>query len=82
MSQTPPHLVDHVIPHVPVRQWFLSLRIPLREHGVLARNARLRALVVPQEPAETEQTTEPTATAECENDPARVRLLKRVLATT
>ena len=24
------HLVDHVIPHVPVRQWVLSLPIPLR----------------------------------------------------
>jgi hypothetical protein len=23
-------LVDHVIPHVPVRQWVLSLPIPLR----------------------------------------------------
>ena len=24
------HLVEHVIPHVPVRQWVLSLPIPLR----------------------------------------------------
>ncbi len=30
MSQTTAHLVDHVIPHVPVRQWVLSLPIPLR----------------------------------------------------
>ena len=30
MSQTAVHLVDHVIPHVPVRQWVLSLPIPLR----------------------------------------------------
>jgi hypothetical protein len=30
MSQTATHLVDHVIPHVPVRQWVLSLPIPLR----------------------------------------------------
>jgi hypothetical protein len=30
MSQTASHLVDHVIPHVPVRQWVLSLPIPLR----------------------------------------------------
>jgi len=29
MSQTAAHLVDHVIPHVPVRQWVLSLPIPL-----------------------------------------------------
>jgi ribosomal protein S27AE len=30
MSRTAAHLVDHVIPHVPVRQWVLSLPIPLR----------------------------------------------------
>jgi hypothetical protein len=30
MSQRAAHLVDHVIPHVPVRQWVLSLLIPLR----------------------------------------------------
>jgi len=30
MSQTAAHPVDHVIPHVPVRQWVLSLPIPLR----------------------------------------------------
>ena len=30
MAQTATHLVDHVIPHVPVRQWVLSLPIPLR----------------------------------------------------
>jgi hypothetical protein len=30
MSQTAAHLADHVIPHVPVRQWVLSLPIPLR----------------------------------------------------
>ena len=30
MSQTAAHLVDHVIPRVPVRQWVLSLPIPLR----------------------------------------------------
>jgi len=30
MSQTAAHLVDHVIPPVPVRQWVLSLPIPLR----------------------------------------------------
>jgi hypothetical protein len=29
-GQTAAHLVDHVIPHVPVRQWVLSLPIPLR----------------------------------------------------
>jgi hypothetical protein len=30
MSQTEAHLVDHVIPHVPVRQWVVSLPIPVR----------------------------------------------------
>ena len=30
MSQTGARLVDHVIPNVPVRQWVLSLPIPLR----------------------------------------------------
>ncbi len=30
MSQTAAHLVDKVIPRVPVRQWVLSLPIPLR----------------------------------------------------
>lgn len=30
MAQTAAHLVDRVIPHVPVRQWVLSLPIPLR----------------------------------------------------
>jgi hypothetical protein len=30
MAQTAAHLVDHVIPHVPVRQWVLALSIPLR----------------------------------------------------
>ena len=30
MLQTTAHLVDHVTPHVPVRQWGPSLPIPLR----------------------------------------------------
>lgn len=30
MSHTAAHLVDHVIPQVPVRQWVLSRPIPLR----------------------------------------------------
>ncbi len=30
MAQTTAHLVDHVIPNVSVRQWVLSLPIPLR----------------------------------------------------
>jgi ribosomal protein S27E len=30
MAETAAHLVEHVIPRVPVRQWMLSLPIPLR----------------------------------------------------
>jgi hypothetical protein len=30
MAQTAANLVDHVVRHVPVRQWVLSLSIPLR----------------------------------------------------
>ena len=30
MAQTAAHLVDKVIPRVPVRQWVLALPIPLR----------------------------------------------------
>ena len=30
VAQTAAHLVDYVIPRVPVRQWVLSLHIPLR----------------------------------------------------
>ena len=30
MAQTAAHLVDHIIPRVPVRQWVISLPIPLR----------------------------------------------------
>ena len=30
MAKTAAHRVDHLIPHVPVRQWVLSLPIPLR----------------------------------------------------
>ena len=56
---------------------------PLREHGVLAPNAKLRAMVVPQEPEPAAQAVHP---AECETKcahhrPARLswaKLLKRV----
>jgi hypothetical protein len=30
MAQTDAHLVDHIISRVPVRQWVISLPIPLR----------------------------------------------------
>ena len=30
MAEAAAHLVDHVIPKVPVRQWVLSFPIPLR----------------------------------------------------
>ena len=59
----------------------------IRFHGVLAPNAKLRALVVPQEPELPAQVSVP---AECETAcahhlPVRLswaKLLKRVLATT
>ena len=44
VSQTAAHLVDHVIPHVPVRQWVLSLPIPLRV--LLAAQPELVTLVL------------------------------------
>ena len=58
----------------------------IRFHGVLAPNAKLRALVMPQGPAEQEQATEAAAATECELEPVQVRphrlswarLLKRV----
>jgi len=39
MSQTAAHLVDRVFPEVPVRQWVLTLPMPLRFW--LARRPRL-----------------------------------------
>jgi len=30
MAETAAHLVEHVIPHVPVRQWVVTFPIPLR----------------------------------------------------
>jgi hypothetical protein len=59
----------------------------IRFHGVLAPNAKLRPLVVPQDlPAQTRAATEAAADAECEAEaalgrPHRIgwaRLLKRV----
>ena len=32
MAEAADHLVDHVIPRVPFRQWVLSFRVPLRSH--------------------------------------------------
>ncbi|MFN9744821.1 MAG: hypothetical protein ACK57B_04150 [Betaproteobacteria bacterium] len=62
----------------------------LREHGVLAPNAKLRPLVVPQGPEVQEQPAEVVVADECEVEtvqarPHRIswaRLLKRVLAAT
>jgi len=64
----------------------------IRFHGVLAPNAKLRALVVPQGPEVEEQATEAAAASECEAETVQdrsqahriswTRLLKRVLATT
>jgi hypothetical protein len=62
---------------------------PLRNHGVLAPNAKLRALVVPQGPQMQEAASEAAAAAECEVEslqarPNRIswaRLLKRVFCS-
>jgi hypothetical protein len=40
-----PHLVDHVIPRVPVRQWVISFPIPLRT--LFAAHPQLLAPVLP-----------------------------------
>ena len=58
----------------------------IRFHGVLAPNAKLRPLVVPQGPEVEEQTTEAAPASECETEtvqdrPHRIswaRLLRRV----
>ena len=60
---------------------------PLREHGVLAPNAKLRALVVSQAPEKaTGESAVPATEPGCAyGRPARIswaRLLKRVLAAT
>ena len=60
---------------------------PLRDHGVLAPSAKLRALVVPQAPEAATGESELTATeSSCTHSrPTRIswaRLLKRVLAAT
>ncbi len=39
MADTAAHLVDHVIPYVPLRQWVLSL--PRKIRYILARDAKL-----------------------------------------
>ena len=44
MAQTAAHLVNHVIPHVPARQWALSLPIPL--HLLLAAQPYLMTSVL------------------------------------
>ena len=58
----------------------------IRFHGVLAPNAKLRALVVPQGSAQPEKACEAVAASACEAEPIQVRsgriswarLLKRV----
>ena len=44
MAETAAHLTDHVIPHVPVRQWVLSFPIPLRH--LFASNPHLLSPVL------------------------------------
>jgi hypothetical protein len=43
MADTDAHLCDEVLPHVPMRQWVLSL--PFRIRYLLAYEAKLRAAV-------------------------------------
>ena len=44
MSQTAAHLVDHVIPHVPVRQWVHALKGVAESLGATALHAAALAL--------------------------------------
>ncbi len=44
MAETSAHLVDHVFPHVPVRQWVLSL--PFDARARVAFDAKLRRVVL------------------------------------
>ena len=48
MAQTAAHLVDHIIPDVPVRQWVLSLpiRLPIPLRLLLAAQPLLVTLVL------------------------------------
>lgn len=55
MSQNAAHLVDHVTPHAPLRQWVLSLPIAAElAHGeglqAHARAAEMRCEVQPGQP--------------------------------
>ena len=52
MSESAARLVDHVLPHVPVRQWVLSLPYRLRyllawNHDLCARDDAVVATVIP-----------------------------------
>jgi hypothetical protein len=57
----------------------LAARLPrprlhlIRFHGVLAPNAKLRPLVVPQGPEVQERTTEVAAASECESETVQAR---------
>ncbi len=51
MSQTAAHLVDHVIPRVPVRRWVLSLPMPLRLLLVAQANVGTLTSVMAWHPA-------------------------------
>ena len=81
LVMTPPEFMQRLAALVPRPRLHL-----IRFHGVLAPNAKLRALVVPQGPEQTGRSTEVAAGTECEADhvqgrPGRIswaRLLKRV----
>ena len=53
MAESAAHLVDHVIPRVPVRQWVLSFPIPLR--SLFAAQKVLSLQTVPSRPADSTQ---------------------------
>jgi hypothetical protein len=44
MAETAAHLVEHVVPHVPVRQWVLS--VPKRLRYFLHRDAPVQGAVL------------------------------------
>jgi hypothetical protein len=44
MDETAAHLGDHILPHLPARQWVLSLPIPLRR--LLAAQPKLLTRVL------------------------------------
>ncbi len=74
MVQTTAHLVDHVIPHAPVRQWVLALPIPLRL--LLAAQPKLVTPVLPR--VITRHLLGQTSLKADEADSGAVMLIQRI----